>query len=142
MGIALVHGVSPTEVQCSVWKVVDAVHNALCFNIKFPECCDKQREIARKFQATSSADFDHCFGAIKGLLTWTPKPNANDFSVLAVGVKKFFCGRKNKFGLNMKGVCDVKGRYLDISIGHPGSASDYLAFVTSKLHSNLENLVF
>ena len=35
-------------------------------------------------------------------------------------------------------MCDVKGRFLDVTIGHPGSTSDYLAFVTSNLHAKLE----
>ena len=38
----------------------------------------------------------------------------------------------------MQGVCDVKGRFLDVSIGHPGSTSDYLAFVTSHVNSLFE----
>ena len=67
-----------------------------------------------------------------------PKPNIKDVTVSKVGVKKFYCGRKNKFGLNLQGACDVKGRHLDVTIGHPGSTSDYLAFVTSKLHAKLE----
>ena len=48
------------------------------------------------------------------------------------------CGRKGKFGLNMQGACDAKGRFLDISIGYPGSTSDYLAFATSSLRTKLE----
>ena len=81
MEIALVHDVSPTEVHYSVWKVVDSVHYIPCFNMQFPECYDKQREIARKCQAISSADFDNCCGSIDMLLTWTIKTNANDVSV-------------------------------------------------------------
>ena len=40
--------------------------------------------------------------------------------------------------MNLQGACDVKGRYLDVTIGHPGSTSVYLAFVTSKFHAKLE----
>ena len=32
----------------------------------------------------------------------------------------------------------MKGRCLDMPVGHPGSTSDCLAFVTSKLQLNLE----
>ena len=73
---------------------------------------------------------------------WINKPNANDVSVSKVGPKNFFCGRKGKFGLNMQGACDVKGRFLDVTIAHPGAASDYLAFVTSSLHAKLERKGF
>ena len=66
------------------------------------------------------------------------KPNIKGVAVSKVGVKKFFCRCKNKFGLNLQGVCDVKGRYLDVTIGYPDSTLDYFAFVTSKLHTKLE----
>ena len=36
----------------------------------------------------------------------------------------------------------MKGRFLDVSINHPGSTSDYLAFVTSPLFHNLEKQGF
>ena len=39
----------------------------------------------------------------------------------------------------MQGTCDYKGRFLDVSIGHPGSTSDFLAFDTSILKHRLEN---
>ena len=97
MDISLVHIVSPSDVHFSVWKVVDAVHNAPCFSIKVHECYDKKREIARKVQAIISADFDNFFGAIDGLLTWKPKPNDNDVSVSAVGVKIFFVNARINF---------------------------------------------
>ena len=42
----------------------------------------------------------------------------------------------------MQGVCDIKCRYLDVTIGYPSSTSDYLTFVTSKLHTKLETLGF
>lgn len=55
-----------------------------------------------------------------------------------IGPKKFHCGRKSKFGLNMQAVCDRRGHFLDISIEHPGSTSDYLAFITSPLRYLVE----
>jgi hypothetical protein len=54
------------------------------------------------------------------------------------GAKKFMCGRKKKCGLNMQGTCDARGSFLDVSISHPGSTSDYLAFMTSPLRHKLE----
>ena len=38
LDIALVHGVSPSEVLFSTWKVADAVHANPLLNIQFPEC--------------------------------------------------------------------------------------------------------
>jgi hypothetical protein len=43
--------------------------------------------------------------------------------------KKFYCGCKKRFGLNLQAVCDSEGRFLDVAIGHPGSTSDYLALL-------------
>ena len=77
-----------------------------------------------------------------GLLIWISKPNQNDSLISEVGVKKFFCGRIGKFSLNLQGVCDSRGRFLDASVGHPGSASDYLAFSTSSLNAKLERQDF
>jgi DDE superfamily endonuclease len=54
------------------------------------------------------------------------------------GAKKFFCGRKHKFGLNRQGTCDADGRFLDIPISHPASTSDFFAFTTSGLHKEIE----
>ena len=52
--------------------------------------------------------------------------------------KKFYCGQKKKFGLNLQGVFDAKGKFLDVCIGHPGSTPDFLAFTTSSLKYKLE----
>ena len=38
----------------------------------------------------------------------------------------------------MQGTCDKRGRFLDVSINHPGATSDYLAFITSELHHKLD----
>ena len=42
----------------------------------------------------------------------------------------------------MQGTCDVKGIFLDVTIGHPGSTSGYLDFVASIFHANLEKTRF
>jgi DDE superfamily endonuclease len=54
------------------------------------------------------------------------------------GTKKFYCGRKKKFGMNMQGTVDHHGRFLHIGVWHPASTSDYLAFSTSDLYHKLE----
>ena len=47
------------------------------------------------------------------------------------------CGQKRKYGLNMMGMVDFKGRFLDVEIRHPGSTSNYLAFALSNLKAKL-----
>ena len=50
---------------------------------------------------------------------------------------KFYCGWKGKFGLNLQAVCNAQCQFTYISLQHPASASDYLAFVTSSLYGQL-----
>jgi hypothetical protein len=54
------------------------------------------------------------------------------------GPKKFFCGCKHKFGLNMQGTCNSHGCFLDIMIEHLAARSDFLALATSDLKHKLE----
>ena len=76
------------------------------------------------------------------LFVRTLRPHEKSAVVSDVGVKIFYYGRKDKFGLSLQGVCDSNGKFMDVSIGHPGSTSDYLAFVTSSLHIKLEKTGF
>ena len=139
LDIALVHGVSPTEVYTSLWIVVDAIHECPDLEISFPSSHHEQIEIAKRFRDKSYAGFDCCVGAIDGILIWIERPSPKESMAARVGVKKFYCGRKKKFGFNMQAMCDSEGKFLDVCIAHPGSTSDYLAFVTSPLYFKLED---
>jgi hypothetical protein len=132
--IVLVHGISNSEVFNSVWKVVDAVNSCKELTIRFPKNHKEQRDIARGFEEKSDAGFTMCAGCLDGMLEWMEKPTAAVCEEAKCGPMKFMCGRKKKFGLNLQGVCGVEGRFIDVSIGHPASTSDYLAFSTSKLY--------
>jgi DDE superfamily endonuclease len=140
--IALVHGISHTEVYHSVWMVVDAVNECLELAFSFPEDHDKQRAIVEGFKSKSQVGFDNCVGAIDGLLVWTERFSDEECRWVGVGPKKFFCGRKHKFGLNMQGTCDAENSFLDVSIIHPASTSDFLAFSTSSLYHKVEQKDF
>ena len=50
--------------------------------------------------------------------------------------------RKKKFGLNMQGVCDARGYFLDVELRFPGAASDFYAFDESALKKKLEQSGF
>lgn len=56
------------------------------------------------------------------------RPTLEEARKVGVDQQKFYCGRKHKFGLNCQAVCDVRGRFLDISITYGASSSDLLAF--------------
>jgi hypothetical protein len=136
--IAISHGISHSEVFYSVWKVVDAINKCPELVFGYPESHEKQRELAVAFQCHSSAGIASCAGAIDGLLIWIERPSKLNCVIAGCGPKKFYCGRKHKFGLNLQGTCDAEGKFLEISIGHPASTSDFLAFTTSGFHKKLE----
>ena len=93
--------------------------------------------MAYDFTFQSKAGFDNCVGCINGMLLWTEKPFQKHCEKVGVDSEKFYCGRKGKFGLNMQGVCDARRRFTYISVQHPASELDYLAFVTSSLYQKL-----
>jgi len=135
--IALVHGISHTSVYESVWQIVDAVNMCNKLSINYPEN-HKERMIADGFKKRSRAGFDCCAGAIDCMLVWIDKPFGHECDRAEVGPRKFFCGRKHKYGVNLQAVCDSEGRFLDIYIGHPASTADYLCFKMSSLYKKLE----
>jgi hypothetical protein len=137
--IAICHGIGHSEVFNSCWRVVDAVNNCPELAIAFPTCHEEQRQLALGFQEKSAVGIDCCAGAVDGMLLWIEKPTEADCAIAECHAKKFFCGRKHKFGLNMQGTCDSEGRFIDVSIGHPASTSDFLAFSTSKFHKKIES---
>jgi DDE superfamily endonuclease len=111
---------------------------------EFPSDHAKQKALAAGFQRRSQPWFDCCVAAIDGMLLWTAeKPSPGECERARCGAKKFFCGRKHKFGLNMQATCDSECRFLDVCIKHPASTSDFLvSFTTSSLYRKLEQKDF
>jgi hypothetical protein len=122
--------------ECCAWPVVDAIPNK-CPGLKilFPQRHQKQREIAQGFRQVSDVAFDICAGAIDGItITWLEKAFESECKKLKCGAAKFFCGRKNKFGLKMQAICDAECRFLEIWIAHLASSSDFLSFAMSDFY--------
>ena len=71
------------------------------------------------------------------MLIRTEKPLLKECQNVGVDTGKFYCSRKGKFGLNLQGVCDACRQFLFISVQHPASALDYLAFIMSSLYQQL-----
>ncbi|KAL3792720.1 hypothetical protein ACHAW5_005825 [Stephanodiscus triporus] len=132
------YGVSHASVFVSVWVVIEAIKNLEEFDIEYPTSHNDQLRIAKAFEQKSKVGFHNCVGAIDGILIWIHKPSEKEAKLSKVDQKKYLCGRKHKFGLNCQAVCDVRGRFLDISITYGGSSSDCLAFEDSNLHKRLE----
>jgi DDE superfamily endonuclease len=140
--ISLVHGIGYTDVFRCVWSVVDAVNKCPALSFRFPDNHAEQQRIADGFKRVSRGIFDCCAGAIDGILIWLEKPSGIHCELSECGAKKFFCGRKKKFGLNMQATCDHEKRFLDICLKHPASTSDYLSFCTSPFFMRLETVGF
>jgi len=99
--IALVHGISHSAVFESAWEIVDAANGCPELEIKFPADHTVQKQIAAGFRKNSKANFNNVVGAIDGMMVWTERPQLRDCESATVGPKKFFCGHKKTFGLNM-----------------------------------------
>lgn len=136
--IGPLHGVHPNEVLKSVTRVINAVHATPELAITFPEHHDDQTRIAEEFRLKSRIALGNCVGAIDGILIWIHKPSEPQLKELGYGPKKFFCGRKKKYGVNMQAICDAQRRFIDYQIKHPGATADYLAFTTSNIFTKIQ----
>ena len=108
-------------------------------DFQFPSTLAECQSISTEFSLRSKVGFTNCIGCIDGLLIWLEKPSKDQCNEVGVDSRKFLCRQKGKFGLNLQGICDARQRFTYISIQHPASASDYLAFVTSALYGHLTN---
>mmetsp|Transcript_23150 Transcript_23150/g.35504 ORF Transcript_23150/g.35504 Transcript_23150/m.35504 type:complete len:82 (+) Transcript_23150:526-771(+) len=73
------------------------------------------------FSRKSAVSFSECAGAIDVILIWLHKSTLSDLQRSGKRQKKFYCGRKHKFGLNCQDVLDAKRKILDISIVYGGA---------------------
>ena len=135
-------GISKTVVHDSVSQVTEAVNMTENLAIKFPSDHTEQKAIAQGFKEKSTIGLDTCVSPVDGMLIWMHKPWDAECKQAGVGSKKFFCGRKKKFGLNMQGSCDHLYRFTNISIRFPAATSDFLAFEASPFRQLLETSGF
>ena len=104
------YGLSHASLYESIWAVVEAVNTFDEFDIEYPSSEMAQLKIAEEFEKVSEVKFNNCAGAIDGILIWILKPSEEDANDAGCGRRKFFCGRKGKFGLNCQAVSDVRGQ--------------------------------
>ena len=126
--LILVFRISYCEVFCSIDFICKVINQTPSLQLEFPTDHAKQRAIVKSFEQKSEVGFDNCVGCVAGLLIWMYMQSLEECDKVSVGHKKFVCGRKSKFGLNMQAICDSKRRFLNISILFGASASDMLAF--------------
>ena len=113
---SVMFGTSYLIVLSCVWIIVDATNICHEFQISYPESLEEQRKVADGFQKVSNPRINNCAGALDGLVIWISKPSLMEATLASIGQKKFFCGCKNKFGLNCQAVSDFQGCILDFSI--------------------------
>ena len=141
--IMLTHGISRQSVYDSIYGVVDVIHRetALSFNkdgAEFPSHRE-QEEIADGFAEMSGAGFKNVMMALDGMLVWTIQPSKKECDYLKIGQRCFHCYRKDKYGWLLLAGCDHQTKFRWCEINHPSSTSDYLAWTTSKVGSELKN---
>ena len=137
LDITLSHGIGKTDLYRSIWVVVHATNASTPLQFSFPTTSAQCESIASEFSHRSKAGFRNCIGCIDGMLVWTEKPSKKQCMEVGVDDGKFYCGRKGKFGLNLQAVCDARRCFTYISLQHPASASNYLAFITSSFYGQL-----
>ena len=139
LDIIMSHAVGKMDFYQSIWSVVHAMNKCSFLDFQFPSTLAECQSISTEFSLRSKVGFTNCIGCIDGLLIWLEKPSKDQCNEVGVDSRKFLCRQKGKFGLNLQGICDARQRVTYISIQHPASASDYLAFVTSALYGHLTN---
>lgn len=117
---------------------MDAVNKHPQLAINFTTSHLQQRRTASCFRKNSRAGFDMCVGCIDCMLIWIEKPTEKSCRQARCGSKKFYCGRKGEFGLTLHVICNSDRRFMDVSLQHPASTSDFLAFTTSSIYAKLE----
>ena len=95
------------DVYKSVWSVIHDTNSCKELEFHFPTTQEQCKQVAEAFALQSKAGFSNCIGCIDGMLLWTENPNANESQKVGVDSRKFFCGQKGKFGLNLLSICDA-----------------------------------
>jgi hypothetical protein len=75
-----------------------------------------------------------CVGAIDGIIIKTRRPSHKEDSQ----PRRFFCSRKQCYGLNAQATCDAIRKFTDVDISFPSSTGDSLAHRSSDLGMKLE----
>ena len=96
--------------------------------IKFPEDTRDVTQAIRKME--DIAGFPNAVGAIDGshISIKAPRINHEDYF-----------NRKQNYSINLQGVVDADGKFIDVSIGWPGSIHDARVLRLSTLYRRAEN---
>ena len=96
--------------------------------IKFPEDTRDVERATRKME--DIAGFPNTVGAIDGSHITIKAPHINH---------EDYFNRKQNYSINLQGVVDADGKFIDVSTGWPGSIHDARVLRLSTLHRRAEN---
>ena len=105
LDIIMSHAVGKTDFYQSIWAVVHATNECSFLDFQFPSMLAECQSISKEFTSRSKVGFTNCIGCIDGLLIWLEKPSKDQCNEVGVDSRKFLCGQKGKFGLNLQGIC-------------------------------------
>lgn len=123
------YGVSPSSFYRLVYQCCDSIVEK--FPIEFPTDVPSLRKLADEFalrQRWYMRVFKGIIGAIDGILIKIKCPSMKE-----VGMPKHYYCRKGFFALNVQAVCDVRNRFIFVSMDMPGATHDARAFSFSTL---------
>lgn len=132
------HGIAKTSAHVIFYDVINAINSAGDLAI----ICDNSPNAlafrAEGFKARSTMGlFNFATGAIDGLAITIKAPSREETR----NQLRFRSGSKNKYCLNMQGVCDANCRFIAMSCMHAGSTNDVQAFETCHLKNANETQV-
>ncbi|CAJ1959471.1 unnamed protein product [Cylindrotheca closterium] len=152
-GICWLAGGSPTDIKnaygltvSTVYRLRDLLLDAVCttdeLDIRLPDLSNPS-EIS-KFRAdfeklSSSGVCKGCVGVLDGMLQRIGNPSV----ACAEGqVRSYFSGHYNCPGLNVLAMCDAFLRFTFFGVLNPGSASDRMTYLKSRLPAFVDSLPF
>ena len=130
--IRLNYDVSSAEFYRSVWRVVDAINNTLIISFPLDDVDELQRLAAGFRDKSRGGVLAHAVGAVDGCIIAQRNPG------LAVhNPRRYYCARKDKYGLLLMAVCDAKRRFTFIDVSCTPTTHDSLAWISTKLGKDI-----
>lgn len=121
-------GVAKSTVSIIVHDVCHAITSYLGPKyIRLPRTVDEMRELIVKFE--SRHGFPQAFGCVNGTHITIQQPLENSHDYFSY---------KMKYTLNVQGICDYEGRFIDVDCRWPGSVHDAKVFSNSNINYLLQ----
>eukprot|EP00794_Sanderia_malayensis_P020819 gene20819-biopygen15353 len=122
-------GIAVSTVSCVIVQVCKAIGTVLGPKyLKLPEDQNEMRQKVSEFE--TKFGMVQAFGCIDETQIPIKRPVQNP--------QDYFC-YKGYYSLNVQGVCDYRGQFMDVECRWPGSVHDARMFSNSSIHLKLRN---